>query len=83
MLPQVTAFVLESLRWRPVIIGGPFIHSDARVCAHLTHVLGFAHRATADIKWKNYVIPKGATVIGNHWYVQKAVFVTRVDATRS
>lgn len=48
MLPQVTAFMLESLRWRPVTPGG------------------FEHRATKDIIWKNYLIPAGATVIGNH-----------------
>ncbi|KAG1848160.1 cytochrome P450 [Suillus tomentosus] len=48
MLPQVTAFMLESLRWRPVTPGG------------------FAHRAIKDIIWNNYVIPAGATVIGNH-----------------
>ncbi|KAG1798579.1 cytochrome P450 [Suillus plorans] len=51
MLPQVTAFMLESLRWRPVTLGG------------------FAHRATKDIIWKNYLVPAGATVIGNHWAI--------------
>ncbi|KIJ60536.1 hypothetical protein HYDPIDRAFT_117061 [Hydnomerulius pinastri MD-312] len=51
MLPQVTAFMLESMRWRPVSIGG------------------FGHRATKDIIWKDYIIPKGATVIGNHWAI--------------
>lgn len=51
MLPQVTAFMLESLRWRPVSLGG------------------FAHRATKDIIWKNYIIPEGATVVGNHWAI--------------
>jgi cytochrome P450 len=51
MLPQVTAFMLESLRWRPVALGG------------------FAHRATRDIIWNNYLIPAGATVIGNHWAI--------------
>ncbi|KAG1840965.1 cytochrome P450 [Suillus tomentosus] len=51
MLPQVTAFMLESSRWRPVTYGG------------------FAHRATKDIIWKNYLIPAGATVIGNHWAI--------------
>ncbi|KAF8063208.1 cytochrome P450 [Lyophyllum atratum] len=30
---------------------------------------GFAHKATNDIIWKNYVIPKGATVIGNTWAI--------------
>ncbi|KAH7884072.1 cytochrome P450 [Phlebopus sp. FC_14] len=51
MLPQVTAFMLETFRWRPVSIGG------------------FGHRATKDIVWKDYVIPAGATVIGNHWAI--------------
>ncbi|KAG1855978.1 cytochrome P450 [Suillus subluteus] len=51
MLPQVTAFMLESLRWRPVALGG------------------LAHRATKDIIWNNYLIPAGATVIGNHWAI--------------
>ncbi|KAG1840973.1 cytochrome P450 [Suillus tomentosus] len=51
MLPQVTAFMLESLRWRPITLGG------------------FAHRATKDIIWNNYLIPSGATVIGNHWAI--------------
>lgn len=30
---------------------------------------GFAHKATKDLIWHNYVIPKGATVIGNVWSV--------------
>ncbi|KAG1788973.1 uncharacterized protein HD556DRAFT_1447446 [Suillus plorans] len=30
---------------------------------------GFAHRATKDIIWNNYLIPAGATVIGNHWAI--------------
>lgn len=51
MLPQVTAFMLESMRWRPVSFGG------------------FAHRATKDIVWNNYLIPAGATVIGSHWAI--------------
>ncbi|KAG1792730.1 cytochrome P450 [Suillus plorans] len=51
MLPQVTAFMLESLRWRPVNLGGS------------------AHRTSKDIVWNNYLIPAGATVIGNHWAI--------------
>ena len=49
-LTEITAFVQESYRWRPVSIGG------------------FPHRATRDIVYGGYVIPAGATVIGNHWY---------------
>ncbi|KAG7439125.1 cytochrome P450, partial [Guyanagaster necrorhizus] len=30
---------------------------------------GFAHRASRDIVWRNYCIPKDATVIGNHWSI--------------
>ncbi|EPQ50746.1 cytochrome P450 [Gloeophyllum trabeum ATCC 11539] len=30
---------------------------------------GFGHKATKDIFWKNYCIPKGATIIGNHWSI--------------
>lgn len=30
---------------------------------------GFAHRATSDIVWNDYVIPAGATVFGNHWAI--------------
>ncbi|KAG2046469.1 cytochrome P450, partial [Suillus hirtellus] len=51
VLPQVTAFILESLRWRPVTLGG------------------LAHLANKDIIWKNYLIPEGVTVIGNHWAI--------------
>lgn len=51
MLPQTTAFVLETFRWRPVSAGG------------------FAHKATRDIIWKNYVIPKGTSVMGNIWAI--------------
>ncbi|KAJ7217488.1 cytochrome P450 [Mycena haematopus] len=52
-LVQVTAFYLETFRWRPVSAGG------------------FAHRATKDIIWNGYIIPKGATVYGNHWSIAR------------
>ncbi|KAK0471963.1 cytochrome P450 CYP1A5 [Armillaria novae-zelandiae] len=37
---------------------------------------GFPHKATRDIIWNNYCIPKGASVIGNVWSVGRdpAVF---------
>jgi len=53
MLPEVTAFVLEVYRWRPVSAGG------------------FSHKAMKDIVWKNYVIPAGAEIIGNHWAISR------------
>jgi len=30
---------------------------------------GVAHRATKDIIWRNYCIPAGASVVGNHWSI--------------
>lgn len=30
---------------------------------------GVAHRATKDIIWRNYCIPAGASVLGNHWAI--------------
>ncbi|SJL18546.1 uncharacterized protein ARMOST_22140 [Armillaria ostoyae] len=30
---------------------------------------GFAHRASRDIIWRNYCIPKDAMVIGDHWSI--------------
>ncbi|KAK0199583.1 cytochrome P450 [Desarmillaria ectypa] len=30
---------------------------------------GFAHRASRDIIWRNYCIPKDAIVIGDHWSI--------------
>jgi len=52
-LPQIQAFMLECLRWRPVT------------------TLGFAHRSTADIPYKDFCIPKGAIVFGNHWAISR------------
>ncbi|KAK0199383.1 cytochrome P450 [Desarmillaria ectypa] len=34
-------------------------------------ISGFAHKATKDIYWRGYVIPAGATVIGNHWCISR------------
>ncbi|KAK0184452.1 cytochrome P450 [Armillaria mellea] len=34
-------------------------------------ISGFAHKATKDIYWKGYMIPAGATVIGNHWCISR------------
>jgi len=52
-LPQLQAFLLESLRWQPVFR------------------IGFPHRATRDIIWNGYCIPKGATVYGCHWAISR------------
>ncbi|OCH86139.1 cytochrome P450 [Obba rivulosa] len=53
MLPEVEAFFLEVLRWRPI------------------SVLGFAHKATKDVIWRDYVIPAGTTVLGCHWAISR------------
>lgn len=64
-LTEVTAFVLESYRWRPVS-------------------MGFPHRATKDIIWGQYCIPKGATVLGSQWYAQRCtVFESYLIGFRS
>ncbi|KAG2111764.1 cytochrome P450 [Suillus cothurnatus] len=52
-LPQLHAFLLEALRWRPIVR------------------IGIPHRATKDILWQGYCIPKGATVYGCHWTLSR------------
>ncbi|KAG2159536.1 cytochrome P450 [Suillus bovinus] len=52
-LPQLHAFLLEALRWRPIVR------------------IGFPHRATKDVLWRGYCIPKGATVYGCHWTISR------------
>ncbi|KAG1765652.1 cytochrome P450 [Suillus occidentalis] len=52
-LPQLHAFLLETLRWRPIVR------------------IGIPHRATKDIFWQGYCIPKGATVYGCHWALSR------------
>ncbi|TFK53064.1 cytochrome P450 [Heliocybe sulcata] len=32
---------------------------------------GFMHKATQDIFWKEYCIPEGAAIIGNHWAIAR------------
>ena len=53
---QVTAFYLETFRWRPISVDG------------------VPHRASKDIVYGPYVIPKGATVIAHHWLVSTRYF---------
>ncbi|KAG1719654.1 cytochrome P450 [Suillus lakei] len=55
-LPHLEAFISEALRWRPLAANG------------------FAHRTTQDVIWaspKNYCIPAGTTVFGNHWAISR------------
>ncbi|KAK2459589.1 hypothetical protein APHAL10511_008399 [Amanita phalloides] len=55
MLPQLNAYVLEILRWRPVT-------ADASL---------FPHRTIKEIIWQNYRIPKDTTIIGSFWSIGK------------
>ncbi|KZT26043.1 cytochrome P450 [Neolentinus lepideus HHB14362 ss-1] len=32
---------------------------------------GFMHKVTKDIFWRNYCIPEGATIVGNHWSIAR------------
>ncbi|KAI0349583.1 cytochrome P450 [Trametes cingulata] len=49
------------------------------VCAFVQEVyrwrpvtpLGFVHRATKDVVWKDYVIPAGTEVLGCHWAISR------------
>ncbi|KAK0193192.1 cytochrome P450 [Armillaria mellea] len=50
-LTEVTAFVLETYRWRPISVSG------------------VPHRASKDIIWNGYIIPRGSIVIPNHWSI--------------
>jgi hypothetical protein len=54
MLPQTQAFVLETYRWRPVIVGGTrmgFFAHCPRFQMSNGFCKGIAHRATKDIIW--------------------------------
>jgi cytochrome P450 len=70
-LPQLRAFILETFRWNPVVGGGGVLLalSPLFLMSNSTNFLGFPHKATEDIVWEDYVIPKGATVVGNIWFV--------------
>lgn len=48
-LPYVNAFLMEVMRWRPLV------------------PLGIPHSVTQDDEYMGYHIPKGATILPNHW----------------
>lgn len=64
MLPQTTAFVLETFRWRPVSAGGMCIQlPPGSNSIELTDFsLGFAHKATKDIIWVGFYFFIGGDV---------------------
>ncbi|KIJ65444.1 hypothetical protein HYDPIDRAFT_88479 [Hydnomerulius pinastri MD-312] len=64
-LPQLHAFILEALRWRPVISTGTIL------LFFISYLLGIPHRATKDIIWRGMCIPAGATVYGCHWAISR------------
>ena len=52
MLPQLQAFLLEAIRWRPIAPLGKFPIITSQSVAPLNAWMpGFAHRATKDIIW--------------------------------
>lgn len=51
MLPEVTAFVLEVYRWRPVSAGGQLHECASGVIILIDCVSGVPHRSTKDIVW--------------------------------
>ncbi|KAG6381787.1 cytochrome P450 [Boletus reticuloceps] len=76
MLPQLHAFMLEALRWRPVAPLGMFpvltlAELKQRKGSIYAYMPGFAHRATKDIIWRGQCIPAGATVVGCHWAISR------------
>ncbi|KAG2368400.1 cytochrome P450, partial [Suillus spraguei] len=62
---QLHAFLLEALRWRPIVL------NSAYSCMMLTCSSGFPHRATKDIFWQGFCIPEGAIVYGCHWTLSR------------
>ncbi|PPQ96503.1 hypothetical protein CVT26_010438 [Gymnopilus dilepis] len=75
--PEAQAKVQEEL---DTVIGPPTLEDQDKLPQTMAFVLetfrwrpvsagGFAHKATKDIIWNNYVIPKGSSVIGNVWSV--------------
>ncbi|KAJ8587529.1 cytochrome P450 [Rhizopogon salebrosus TDB-379] len=68
-LPRLQAFISEALRWRPLVPGGGLSLSWLRTRALQDSPAGLPHRTTEDVIWRNYCIPAGTTVIGNHWAI--------------
>ena len=77
-LPQVHAYVLEILRWRPITPIGVYFQSReiARLTLHtvpLRTLSGYVAQYSLDqwlrlsIPQRDQCIPAGAIVIGSHW----------------
>ncbi|KAK0470449.1 cytochrome P450 [Desarmillaria tabescens] len=67
-LTEVTAFVLESYRWYIsllLLVVTLTLFGTRRPIS----ISGVPHRASKDIIWNGYVIPKGSIVIPNHWSI--------------
>ena len=67
LLPQTQAFILETYRWRPVVAGGVAHRATKDIIwvglhQHPGPVVIFYH-----LTQRNYCIPAGANVVGNHW----------------
>lgn len=69
LLPQTQAFILETYRWRPVSVGG-VAHRATKdiIWVSLHQCLGsMVPRLIVHPTQRDYRIPAGATVVGNHW----------------
>ncbi|KAK0446305.1 cytochrome P450 [Armillaria borealis] len=64
-LPYIEAILLEALRWNPVV--------------PMSFDVGIAHRNVQEDVYRGYYIPAGTTIIGNTWWISKAILHDEKD----
>jgi cytochrome P450 len=65
-LPQVNAFIQETLRWRPISAAG-ILHKSTQDIAYVSPQCQTALTVVLTLVQGGYVIPKGTVVVANHW----------------